>query len=78
MEANVLMLDKYKSKGISILILSFALSIYSVVFKPMWDQYLMSNGHVVGVGETMVGYALCLTTATIIGYFFTRRRKSEE
>ena len=70
--------DRIKNKGISILILSFALAIYSLAFKPLWDQYLISNGHVVGVGETMVGYALCLTTATIVGYFFTRRRKGAE
>ncbi len=72
------MLEQYKGKMISILILSFALSVYSLFFKPMWDQYLVANGHVVGVGETMVGYVLCLTTATVVGFFFTRRRKNEE
>ena len=54
------------------MIWSFVLSIYEFWFQSMWDQFLVSNGHTIGLAETAGGFFLAWMAATVLGWWISR------
>jgi len=67
------MFDKVRGKLLSAGILALALSIYSLFFKPMWDDWLLTQGHSVGFGETATGYFITILLTYMVAHFLLRK-----
>ncbi len=69
--------DKLKNKLITAAVMSLVLAGYGLFFKPMWDSWLTAQGHVVGFGETAVGYFFAIIVTFLGSWLLTRRKKTE-
>ena len=54
-------------------ILSLALAFYSVVFQPMYNQWLESMGRTIGIGETALGYFIVFCISYFVTHVLTRK-----
>ena len=70
--------DRIKNKLITAAIMSLCLAAYGLFFKPMWDNWLVANGHVVGFGETAVGYFMAIVVTFLGSWLLTRKKGAEQ
>lgn len=58
---------------VNALILAFALGFYNLLGLPLWNRWLESMGHKVGIFETVAGFFLVIVAAQAFAHFVTRR-----
>jgi len=51
---------------------AFVLSIYQLYFQPMYNDWLTSTGHTIGLAETAGGFFSAWTVATFLGWWIAR------
>ncbi len=59
---------------ISAALLALAISAYTVLFKPMYDGWLSSQGHSIGFGETALGFFGAIIVTYLVRWFIMRRQ----
>ena len=64
------------SKIVSILILSAFLTAWQLIIKPMYDNWILSQGGAIGLGETYLGYVMVMSVASIVTFIIVRKLKS--
>jgi phosphotransferase system glucose/maltose/N-acetylglucosamine-specific IIC component len=68
------MFGGFRKAIISAALLALAISAYSVLFKPMYDNWLSSQGHSNGFGETAIGYFGAIIVTYFVRWFIMRRQ----
>ena len=64
---------KWRKPLISLMMLSFALALYQVVFQPLWNSWLESMGRSVGIAEVATGFFLTGLFTMLVTRMVTRR-----
>jgi hypothetical protein len=64
---------KVRKTLIQLLVLSFALALYQVMFQPMYDSYLQSMGRSIGIAEVALGYFITGALTFVVTKMLTRR-----
>lgn len=58
---------------IKILVMSAALAFWELFGKGMYSGWVISQGHTMGFGETMLGYFVVLTVGYILAFVITKK-----
>lgn len=54
-------------------VLSLALAFYTIVFQPMYNQWIEDMGRTVGVGETALGFFIVFCISYFVTHVLTRK-----
>lgn len=63
---------------VQVLVLAAVLTVWELAFKPMYTNWVLSQGGVMGLGETFVGYAIIGLTGLLIVEIILRRLRRPE
>lgn len=63
----------WRKSLVSLLILSFAMSIYQLWFQPSYNQWLIGQGRSLGVAESAGGYFMAGILTLLITWFVTKK-----
>jgi len=61
---------------IRVCFLALALTAWQLFLQPLWNKWLEAQGHVVGFGETFLGYFIVIAAAWILSAVVTRKATS--
>ncbi|NVM21658.1 MAG: hypothetical protein HWN68_07755 [Desulfobacterales bacterium] len=63
---------------VGVLIFALVMTFWSLGFQPLYEEWLLSQGAVMGVGEVYAGYVLPAIGSLILTWFVLRRLRSSE
>lgn len=66
------------AKIVSVLILAATLTAWRLLLEPMYEEWVLSQGWVMGIGETFLGYIAVGSSTFIITWFLLRRLRQVE
>lgn len=72
------MFDWARKAVLNAAILALAISAYQIVFKPMYDAWLTGQGHVIGFGETSLGYFIAIMVTFVVKAFLLRKMGNQK
>lgn len=66
-----------KRTVIQALVTSFAIACFNLLIQPVYEGYLVSLGHTMGVAELGIAYFAVFVISYVVAFFMSRNRGAE-